>query len=261
MTGHVPSPAMRYGLAATSSVKSRLPFFACARMNEPAIPWWRLHDVKETSGGGALWLLGAPPVTAVAGQTWQVYPAKRGNTAPDPRAAAACDVDNLVVAQICLAGGAVLHWEGSWIRDGPDADPGFDREIGGMWATIGLAPLRIFAERDSVVVDVTLRDMRSVDWNEAVHAELADFTMRIQEGKPPMVAAQEALRTQQIVDTIDRAAAIGREVRGPRDTMTASSWHAWGVRGSAQWPMHRRTPRDNVVHGCSQRRPCLSADC
>jgi predicted dehydrogenase len=197
---------------------------AWGRAGEP--PWWGRHYERAVSGGGALaatavhlvdlalWTSGFPRPLSASASARTVFPRKRGRTAPNPAAAAAYDVEDLISAHVRFDGGFWLTVEGAWIWDRPGWDYSF--ELQAEDGLLEFDPLRVTLETDGGLVDATPPVERPIDWALdfplSVAAEIGDFVEAIREGRPPLVRPEEALITQSITDAIYRSAELGAEV-------------------------------------------------
>jgi predicted dehydrogenase len=219
---------LRYSSAAQAIrrfvLDGRLGTPVCARgsMLETEIPWWGPHQVKATSGGGAInstavhmidllmWLASNPrPLTATA-STARLFPRKRGDTAPDSPSARDYDVEDLAFGHVRCESGFWLTIEVGWTWDAPGSECRFD--LVGDGAQASAEPLRFSVERGGRLLDVTGGAAGDLDFPDSVRKQLCDVVRALREGRPPLVTAEQALDVQAVVDALYRSAAESREV-------------------------------------------------
>jgi predicted dehydrogenase len=187
------------------------------------IPWWGKHYVKALSGGGVLastavhvldltlWVMGHPEAIAVSASTLRRFPERRGATAPDPKAAASYDVEDLISGHVRLAGGAALTLEAAWAYDALRSHYGF--ELAGSQGLLRFDPLTVVTERDGKPVDATPPGLSDTDWSASVGREIDDVVDAVRRGRTPLVTGEEALAVQRLTDALYESARTGREVR------------------------------------------------
>ena len=206
------------------------PLYTHAWAKASQIPWWGEHYRKELSGGGALaatavhfldlalWFAGFPnPVTASASAA-QVFPAKRGPTAPDDAGAARYNVDDLLSAHLRFEDGFWMTLQGSWVDNIPshaDGSPSWDYSLDaiGENAQAAFDPPSVRGERDGEIVDLLPPETVSdVSFPPSVAALIAETVEAIRGGSEAPVTGEQALVTQVITDAIYESAAAGTEV-------------------------------------------------
>ena len=206
------------------------PLYTHAWAKASQIPWWGEHYRKELSGGGALaatavhfldlalWFAGFPrPVSASAGAA-QVFPSKRGPTAPDAATAARYNVDDLLSAHLRFVDGFWMTLQGSWIDNIPsheDGSPSWDYSLDAIGETAQAVfdPPSIRGERDGEIIELlppgTVSD---VSFPPSVATLIAQTVDAIRTGGEAPVTGEQALISQVIVDAIYESAATGAEV-------------------------------------------------
>jgi predicted dehydrogenase len=196
----------------------------CARgsMLETAIPWWGLHGVRSSSGGGAIastavhmidllmWLAGSPRPVRASASTARLFPRKRASALPDHAYADRYDVEDLAVGHVRFDSGFWMTIDGAWTWDEPGSECRFD--LVGDRAQASAEPLRFSAERGGSLVDITAGARGDLDFSASTCAGLADVVAAVREGREPLVTADEALQVQAVVDALYRSAAEGRDV-------------------------------------------------
>lgn len=201
------------------------------------IPWWGEHSRKGLSGGGALastavhlvdlalWLAGSPTPTTASASMRRLFPAKRGPTAPDSRASAAFDAEDLLSAHVRFDNGFWMTVEASWIDNKPSVAgvPSWDYSLDavGEFAQLQFDPLVIAVEDDDgeIVSALGPDDLPGVSFAESTAALIRDVVESIRASRAPLVRADQALVVQSIVDAIYTSAAIDREVGVDRPTV------------------------------------------
>lgn len=206
------------------------PLYTHAWAKASQIPWWGEHYRKELSGGGALaatavhfldlalWFAGFPrPLTASASAA-QVFPNKRGPTAPDAASAGRYNVDDLLAAHLRFEDAFWMTLQGSWVDNSPshtDGSPSWDYSLDaiGENAQAVLDPLSIRGERDGEIIELlppgTVGD---VSFPPSVAALIAGTVDAIRTGREVPVTGEQALMTQVITDAIYESARSGAEV-------------------------------------------------
>ncbi len=206
------------------------PLYTHAWAKSSQIPWWGEHYRKELSGGGALaatavhfldlalWFAGFPrPLTASASAA-QLFPAKRGSTAPDTASAGRYNVDDLLSAHLRFENGFWMTLQGSWIDNIPshaDGSPSWDYSLDaiGESAQAVLDPPSIRGERQGEIVELLPPETVSdVSFPPSVAALIAGTVDAIRAGREAPVTGEQALVTQVIIDAIYESASIGAEV-------------------------------------------------
>jgi predicted dehydrogenase len=194
------------------------------------IPWWGEHYRKEISGGGALaatavhfldlalHFAGFPePVSASANAT-QLFPRKRGVTAPNDRAVAGYTSEDLISAHVRFANGFWLDLDGSWVDNRPSIDgvPSWDYSLDaiGELAQVWFDPLAIRTEdaRGEIVEALPEGTPSDVSFPPSVAALIADVVAAVRGERAPLVTGEQALVVQRVVDAIYASVDAGREV-------------------------------------------------
>lgn len=206
------------------------PLYTHAWAKASQIPWWGEHYRKGLSGGGALaatavhfldlalWFAGFPrPLTASASAA-QVFPTKRGSTAPGAASAGRYDVDDLLSAHLRFEDGFWMTLQASWVDNIPshaDGSPSWDYSLDaiGENAQAVLDPPSMRGERHGEIVELlppgTVSD---VSFPPSVAALIAGTVEAIRERGEPPVTGEQALVTQVITDAVYESAARGAEV-------------------------------------------------
>jgi predicted dehydrogenase len=155
--------------------------------------------------------MGHPEPTSVSASMLRRFPDRRGTTAPDPEAAAAYDVEDLLSGHVRLAGGAALTLEAAWAYDALRSEYGFD--LTGSQGLLRFDPLTVVSERDGKPVDATPPGVADTDWPTSVGREIDDVVEAVRRGRTPLVTAEQALAVQRLTDALYESATTGREVR------------------------------------------------
>ncbi|MCY4629944.1 MAG: Gfo/Idh/MocA family oxidoreductase [bacterium] len=206
------------------------PRYTHAWAKSSQIPWWGEHYRKEFSGGGALaatavhfldlalWFAGFPrPLTASAGAA-QLFPIKRGLTAPDAARAARYNVDDLLSAHLRFEDGFWMTLQGSWIDNIPsdaNGSPSWDYSLDAIGETAQAVfdPPSIRGERDGEIIELLPPETVSdVSFPPSVAALIAATVDAIGTGREAPVTGEQALMTQVITDAIYESAAADAEV-------------------------------------------------
>lgn len=206
------------------------PVYARAWGKASQIPWWGEHHRRTISSGGALastavhlvdlalWLAGNPTPTTASASMRRLFPTKRGSTAPDERAAAAFDAEDLLSAHVRFDNGFWMTVEASWIDNKPSVAgvPSWDYSVDaiGERAQLQFDPLVMAVEDEhgEIMSAVDPEDVPGVSFPESTAALIRDVVESIRNSRPPVVRAEEALVVQAIVDAIYASAALDREV-------------------------------------------------
>ena len=206
------------------------PLYTHAWAKSSQIPWWGEHYRKELSGGGALaatavhfldlalWFAGFPRPTSASASAAQVFPTKRGPTAPDAASAGRYNVDDLLAAHLRFEDGFWMTLQGSWVDNIPsheDGSPSWDYSLDaiGENAQAVLDPPSIRGEREGEIIELLPPDTVSdVSFPPSVQALIAKTVDAIRGGRNAPVTGEQALLTQVIVDAIYESAATGAEV-------------------------------------------------
>ena len=206
------------------------PLYTHAWAKSSQIPWWGEHYRKELSGGGALaatavhfldlalWFGGFPrPITASASAA-QLFPAKRGSTAPDAAHAARYNVDDLLSAHLRFEDDFWMTLQGSWIDNIPSHEDGspswaYSLDAIGENAQAAFDPPSIRGERDGEIIELLPPETVSdVSFPPSVADLIAGTVDAIRAGREAPVTGEQALVSQVIVDAIYESVSAGAEV-------------------------------------------------
>ncbi len=206
------------------------PVYTHAWAKASQIPWWGEHYRKELSGGGALaatavhfldlglWFAGFPRPVSASASAAQVFPAKRGPTAPDAASAGRYNVDDLLSAHLRFEDGFWMTLQGSWVDNIPshaDGSPSWDYSLDaiGEDAQAVFDPPSIRGERDGEIIELLPPDtVNDVSFPPSVQTLIAATVEAIRTGHEAPVTGEQALVTQVIVDAIYQSASTGAEV-------------------------------------------------
>jgi predicted dehydrogenase len=206
------------------------PLYTHAWAKSSQIPWWGEHYRKELSGGGALaatavhfldlalWFAGFPRPVTVSASASQVFPTKRGPTAPDAAHAGRYNVDDLLSAHLRFEGDFWMTLQGSWVENIPsheDGSPSWNYSLDaiGEAAQAVFDPPSIRGERDGEIIELLPPDtVNDVSFPPSVAALIAETVGAIRDGREAPVTGEQALVTQVITDAIYESAAAGAEV-------------------------------------------------
>ena len=206
------------------------PLYTHAWAKASQIPWWGEHYRKELSGGGALaatavhfldlalWFAGFPKPVSASASAAQVFPAKRGPTAPDAATSVRYNVDDLLSAHLRFEDGYWMTLQGSWIDNIPshaDGSPSWDYSLDaiGEAAQAVFDPPSIRGERDGEIIELLPPETVSdVSFPPSVAALIADTVDAIRTGREAPVTGEQALVTQVITDAVYESASTGAEV-------------------------------------------------
>jgi predicted dehydrogenase len=188
---------------------------------DTGVPSWGPHYTHALAGGGvlmadaghvldlALFVAGFPCPTTVTASMTRAFPAKRGSALP-PERHSAYDVEDHAAGFVRFADGSWLTLEVAWGWDAPE--PSYSFEIMGERAGIRHDPLRVMREIEGEPVDATPESVADIDWETSVKREIATVVAAVRSGSPQVVAIEEALTVQAIIDACYRSAMSGREV-------------------------------------------------
>jgi predicted dehydrogenase len=157
----------------------------------------------------ALFVAGYPRPTTVSASATRLFPGKRASVVSQSEASA-YDVEDLASGHIRFADGSWMTLEVSWVRDA--LEPSYSFEMVGDRATICFDPLRVMREVDDVVVDITPSDIADNDWDASVKREVEAVVRSLDDGTAPIVALDDALVVQAIIDACYRSIRAGTEV-------------------------------------------------
>jgi predicted dehydrogenase len=186
-----------------------------------AVPSWGRHYTRELAGGGVLmadaghvldltlFVAGYPRPTTVSASATRVFPRKRASAVPR-ELHAAYDVEDHAGAHVRFADGSWLTLDLAWGWDAPA--PSYSFELMGERAGLLHDPLRVMREIDGVVTDVTPAGVADIDWDASVRREIEAVVEAVRMGAEPVVAIDEALTVQAIIDACYRSLRSGREV-------------------------------------------------
>jgi predicted dehydrogenase len=201
------------------------PIYARTWCLDSDVPAWGQHHVAALAGGGvlmadaghvldlALFVRGYSRPTTVSASSTRVFPRKRARAVP-PDEAAAYDVEDLASAHIRFDDGTWMTLEVAWGWDAPE--PSYSFELMTESAGLRFDPLRVVREVDGRPTDVTPPCVAETDWDTSVRSEVAVVVESIRDRSAPIVALEEALTVQAIVDACYRSAAAGSEVEVAR---------------------------------------------
>lgn len=197
--------------------------FWLRRNGIPRIGSW--FTQKKLAGGGSIFdigvhsldtclhLLGDFEVASVFGQTHAKFGPRGigefnwGKGEID--AAKPFDVDDYGTALIKMKSGRTVSFEVSWAAH----QPGDSRENGvdilGTQAGLSLYPARLHRPGPSGYETVHLAGIKTPYPEDRVQ----HFVNAVLEGKKPMIAVEESLKVQQVLDAIYTSSATGKEVR------------------------------------------------
>jgi predicted dehydrogenase len=188
---------------------------------DDAVPAWGKHYSRELAGGGVLmadaghvldltlFVAGYPRPTTVSASATRVFPRKRAAAVPSDQHDS-YDVEDHASAHVRFADGTWLQLDVAWGWDAPG--PSYSFEVMGERAGLLHDPLRVMREIDGIVTDVTPAGVADIDWDASVRRELAAVVEAVRTGGAPVVAIEEALTVQAIIDACYRSVESGREV-------------------------------------------------
>jgi predicted dehydrogenase len=119
------------------------------------------------------------------------------------------DVEDYGVALLRLKSGRTVSFEVSWAGYQPADGREHGLDLLGTQGGLSLYPARLFRNGPNGYESIQLASLKIPYPEDRVH----HFVNCVLEGKKPMVAMEESLRIQQILDAIYTSAATGREVR------------------------------------------------
>jgi len=177
---------------------------------------------KKRSGGGALidigvhaldsvwYLMGTPRPVSVSAQVFRNF-AHLVNVS-------IFDVEDAAYAFIRFENGAIVQLETSWAGNLPDDIPPrkyFGRELinstlYGTKASVRLAPLALFEDRDGALIDVPLEVNDSEPGG--FELQLRNFVEAIRGESEPVNNADQAVALMEMIDGIYASSQLGREV-------------------------------------------------
>ncbi len=175
---------------------------------------------RARAGGGAMidigihtldnawFLMGSPRPVSVSAQVFQKF----GHLVPDNLH---FDVDDCGYAFIKFDNGAVLSLETTWASNlpdtmMPDTNGAISCILHGRKAALQVMPeLRLYEGQRETVGDAPV----AVEQVDAFQLQMADFTKAIRNGSAPTSDATHALYLMEMLDSIYKSSATGREVR------------------------------------------------
>ncbi len=205
------------------------PVYTRAWAKASQIPWWGEHYRREVSGGGALaatavhfldlalYFAGFPEPETVSASMAQIFPRKRGNTAPSPEAITRYTAEDIFSAHIRFHGGFWISLEGSWVDNQPSvnglASWNYSLDAVGESGQVWFDPLVIRGENElgEIIDEIQPGTESDVSFPPSVNALLVDVVSSIREDRPPLVTGEQALVVQKIVDGIYESAQSGTE--------------------------------------------------
>ncbi|MCY0888102.1 MAG: Gfo/Idh/MocA family oxidoreductase [Alicyclobacillaceae bacterium] len=182
---------------------------------------------RQKSGGGTLmdigvhaldlgwWLMGEPTLASASGilvkgigryDTKMVDRWKSSDAANQDNAI--FDVEDFAAALVRFEGGSALQLEVSWALNGPQ-DDALQVEVFGSKGGISLSPLCVFGEQAGFLAESQL----SVDGNSWYQDEIGHFIDCLQDGTSPLSTVQQGVQVVEMLETIQRSASVGFEVR------------------------------------------------
>jgi predicted dehydrogenase len=190
-------------------------------MRRRGIPGWGVFTQKSMQGGGALidigvhtldhtmWLMGNPKPVAVTGATYAAFGKRQDVVSVWAHwDADKFDVDDMGVAMVRFENGATLLLRASWAAN---IDKEFsETRILGTDGGAFMSPLRIYKEMHGNLVDITPASLPEV---KAHTQEIAHFIACARGEQRCLVAPQQVLDVQAVLDAIYLSAETGREVR------------------------------------------------
>jgi predicted dehydrogenase len=197
--------------------------FWLRRIGIPRIGSW--FTQKKLSGGGAIFDIGVHvldaclhlvnefDVVSVLGQSHAKFGPRGlgemnwGKSEIDP--ARPFDVEDYGMALLRLKSGRTVSFEVSWAGYQPADGREHGLDLLGTQGGLSLYPARLFRNGPNGYESIQLASLKIPYPEDRVH----HFVNCVLEGKKPMVAMEESLRIQQILDAIYTSAATGREVR------------------------------------------------
>jgi predicted dehydrogenase len=197
--------------------------FWLRRNGIPRIGSW--FTQKKYAGGGAgfdigvhtidlcLYLMGEFDAVSVSGQTYAKFGPRGtgdgnwGRSEIDP--AKPFDVDDCAAAFIKLKSGRTINFEVSWAGFHPMDMREHGIDMLGTNAGLSLFPARIYKNGANGYETTQLNGFKVPYPEDRLHY----FAQCVIDGKKPMVAPEESLKVQQILDAIYASSASGKEVR------------------------------------------------
>ena len=175
---------------------------------------------KARAGGGAMidigvhaldcvwYLMGTPAPVSVTGSAYRKF----GHTVP---AGTKYDVDDAALALITFANGATLYLEASWAWNLPG---GATKMLAGTKGGAQLDPLKVYTEKNGVVVDTALGDASipagygGAPANPFV-AEVQHFVDVIRGRTQLLATPEQGVQLMQMLTGVYQSSESGREVR------------------------------------------------
>lgn len=199
--------------------------FWLRRSGIPRIGSW--FTQKQFAGGGCaldlgvhmldvcLHLLGDFKISSVSGQNFAKF-GPRGAGEGDwgkseIDAKRPFEVEDYSVALLRCPNGRTIHFEVGWAGHHPSGWREYGIELLGTTAGLSLYPARLFRNGPNGYETIELSSPKVPHSEEPTH----HFVQCIVDGKKPLVAMEESLEVQQILDAIYTSANHGKEVRLP----------------------------------------------
>jgi predicted dehydrogenase len=189
-------------------------------MRRMGIPTWGVFHRREMSHGGALldvgvhmldlavWLMGNPEPVRVSAKTERKFGtrpeiAKQLRNAWDP---AKFDVEDFAVALVHFANGATLLLRTSWATH-IDAES-FSVRVVGTEAGATTVPAMVYRNHAGIPVDEKLQ----IQQLNSYEGEMRHWLRVVAGQEQPIVARQETMNVQRIIEAAYRSSEEGREV-------------------------------------------------
>ncbi|HKS35677.1 MAG TPA: Gfo/Idh/MocA family oxidoreductase [Verrucomicrobiae bacterium] len=197
--------------------------FWLRRNSIPRIGSW--YTKKQMSGGGCLMdlgvhmldaclhLIGEFDVKSVSAQTFAKFGPRGlgemdwGKGEVDPKKP--FDVDDYGVALLRLKSGRTIALEASWTGHHAADAREYGVDLLGTTAGLSLFPARLFRPGPNGFETINLSLPISPHSEDRIH----HFVSCALEGKKPLVAPEQSLKVQEVLDAIYASAATGKEVR------------------------------------------------
>ncbi len=119
------------------------------------------------------------------------------------------DVEDYGTAMLRLKSGRTVNFEVSWAGHQPADGREHGVDVLGTQGGLSLYPAKLYRGGPSGYETIQLANLKVPYQEDRIH----HFVASVLEGKKPMVAMEESLKVQQVLDAINASAASGREVR------------------------------------------------
>jgi predicted dehydrogenase len=196
-------------------------FARATAMRRRGIPGWGVFTQKDKQGGGplidigvhildlTLFLMGHPEPTLCSGQTYAKF-GHRDDVVGlmgqwDPRT---FTVEDFAVGLVRFTNGSTVYLQSAFVANQEQREA-FNSEVFGTEGGASLHPLKIFTEKNRVLLDITPVFLPDVNTHSA---EIASFVQSVREDKPVAVPGEEGLKVTKILDAIYKSSEEGREV-------------------------------------------------